>query len=80
MDDLFLIRTDEEKLAVLHDVLCCNFDMTDLENIKKFLSLKYNYIAEGLLIHQFCYILDILQEFNIEDFKLFFCTFIKASI
>ena len=63
VDDLFITGSCPTIILWIKKFLHETFDMTDLEKVKKYLGVNFEYLLHGILLHQAQYTLSILREF-----------------
>ena len=64
VDDIIITRNSPPFIDHLISRLSAAFDLKDLGPLTFFLGLQIEYTSQGLFVHQFKYILDLLTKFN----------------
>ena len=69
VDDMILTGDDEEEISKLRKNLFAEFEMKDLRLLKYFLGIEVLRSKKGIFISQRKYVLDLLTETGLLDFK-----------
>lgn len=69
MDDLFLTGGDEVEISKVKGDLKLKYEMKELGEIKKYLNLQFEFLLQGISIHQANYIFQRLNDANMQDCK-----------
>ena len=69
VDDIIITGDDEVEIQRLSQKLCEHFEIKSLGLLRYFLGIEFAYSHEGIFISQRKYILDILRENEMEEYK-----------
>ena len=69
VDDIIITGDDEAEIQRLSQKLCEHFEIKSLGLLRYFLGIEFAYSPEGIFISQRKYILDILRENEMEEYK-----------
>ena len=69
VDDMIITGNDEEEISKLQNQLAAEFEMKSLGNLKYFLGIEVARSAQGIVLSQRKYVLDLLAEVGLLDCK-----------
>ena len=67
VDDLIFIGNDLSMFDEFKSSMTCEFDMSDLENVRYFLGVEVLQNTDGIYISQKKYVLNVLKKFGMEE-------------
>lgn len=68
VDDILITGDDDDEISSLKGFLDDQFRIKDLGQISFFLGLEFNYVNNGMIIHQSKYIKDLLDEYYMTEY------------
>lgn len=78
VDDLLITNNDFSVILSLKSALHQAFTIKDLGSLKYFLGIEVTRSSSGILLNQWKYILDMLQDAHMESCPLLLTLFLKA--
>jgi hypothetical protein len=69
VDDLFITGNSDLLVSTVKQFLQHTFSMTDLGLIKRYLGVSFEYLLQGIFLHQQDYAHSILKEFGMLDYR-----------
>ncbi|KAL6327059.1 hypothetical protein AAG906_013806 [Vitis piasezkii] len=61
-DDIILVGSDEDKIAILKKCLAAEFEIKDLSSLQCFLGMEVTKLKKGIIVIQKKYVVDLLEE------------------
>ena len=62
VDDIILVGSDEDKIAILKKCLAAEFEIKDLSSLQCFLGMEVTKLKKGIIVIQKKYVVDLLEE------------------
>jgi hypothetical protein len=69
VDDLFITGGDNQRIAWLKQQLSCQFDITNLGHVSRYLGVEFNPLPNLIFPSQHDYVLDMLSDLGMSHYR-----------